>query len=135
MNIMSEKNLVPQPDNELQKVEEAADREFQLPTTDIRESADAFVLVTDLPGVEQEALGVSLEKGLLTIQGRRQRRTFGDEYALRWGETMDADFRRSFRIPEEIDAEKIGAELSHGVLTLTLPKSQAVSRRIEVKSI
>jgi len=132
---MSEKNLVPQPDTELQNVEEAADRNVQIPVTDIRESADAFVLVTDLPGVEQESLGVSLEKGLLTIQGRRQRKTFGDEYALRWGETQDADFRRSFRIPEEIDAENIGAELSHGVLTLTLPKSQAVSRRIEVKSV
>jgi len=131
---MTEKNLVPQSDRELQNVEEAAERATLLPVTDIRERPDAFVLVSDLPGVDQESMSISLEKGLLTIQGRRQRSIPGDDYALRWGETRDADYRRSFRIPEEIDAEKIDAVLTHGVLTLTLPKSQAVSRRIQVKA-
>lgn len=132
---MSEKSLMTQPDTQLQNVEEAAERVTITPATDIRESAEAFILVADLPGVDEENLAVSLEKGLLTIHGRRSRTDHGEEYSLAWGEARDADLHRHFRIPDEIDADKIDARLSHGVLTLTLPKSQAVSRRIEVKSV
>jgi len=132
---MSENDLMTQPESKLQNnVEEAAERAAILPTTDIRERADAFVLVADMPGVDRESMNISLEKGLLTIHGRRQHPIPGDDYALRWGETRDADFHRSFRIPEEIDSQKIEAVLAHGMLTLTLPRTQAVSRRIEVKS-
>ena len=131
---MSENSLVTQDDTPLQNVEDVSQRPTLLPLTDIRERPDAFVLVADLPGVDQESLSVSLEKGLITINGRRRYPNPGDAYELGWDEIRDADFHRHFRVPDEIDAENIDASLSHGVLTLTLPKAQAVSRRIEVKA-
>ena len=131
---MTEKNLVPHTETQLQHVEEAAERATHLPTTDIRETPEAFVLVADLPGVDETALDISLEKGLLTIYGRRSLPAPEEGYALRWGESRDADLRRTFRIPEEIDADGIDAVLTQGVLTLTLPKSQAISRRISIRT-
>ena len=131
---MKETSLVPDTETRLQTVEEAASRETMLPRTDIRETPEAFLLVADLPGVTEESLDISLEKGQLSVHGRRTRGEPGEGYSLRWGEVQDRDFYRSFRLPEDIDAEKIDATLAQGVLRLRLPKSQTVTRRIEVKT-
>lgn len=131
---MKECCLVPSTETGLQTVEEAAGRETLLPRTDIRETPEAFLLVADLPGVTEQSLDISLEKGQLSVRGQRNLGEPGEGFSLRWGEVQDGDFYRSFRIPEEIDAENIDATLAHGVLRLRLPKSQAVTRRIEVKN-
>ncbi len=89
-----------------------------------------MTVVADLPGVEQRALDVRVADGILTLQGRTTHTAPGTpierEYEL-------LNFYRQFELPEEVDADKIGAELKHGVLTLHLPKKErAKLRRIEV---
>ncbi len=103
------------------------------PRVDIWESDDELVLYGDLPGVASEDLDIHFEKGELKIYGRVAPRNANVE--LLYGEYGIGDFQRSFSVSEAIDAGKISAELKNGVLTVHLPKREAVKpRRIEVKS-
>ena len=100
------------------------------PPVDIFETKDGLTVVADLPGVEQKGLDVRVADGILTLQGRTAHVAPGTpvdrEYEL-------LHFYRQFELPDEVDAEKIAAELKHGVLTLRLPKKEkAKPRKIEV---
>jgi HSP20 family molecular chaperone IbpA len=103
------------------------------PRFDIWENDDELVLCGDLPGVTSDTLDIRFENRELTIHGKVSLRHEGVQFL--YGEYGIGDFYRSFTIGEAIDAEKIAAELKHGVLTLHLPKTEAVKpRRIEVQS-
>ena len=109
-----------------QTPEKLAQRAAVAPAVDIFESKDELLILADLPGVAREDLSVHFEKGRLSIEGRL--RTFvADEEPF--------DYRRSFVVPQGIDAEKIAANLQNGVLRLSLPKPAAAKpRQIEIKS-
>jgi len=103
------------------------------PPVDIYENADELLLVTDMPGVSQEGVTVNLEKRELLIEGRRTRGETGEENPVA-REREALDYRRSFVLPQGIDAEKISAELRQGVLRVRVPKAAAVKpRQIQVK--
>jgi HSP20 family protein len=103
------------------------------PRFDVWENDDELVLYGDLPGVASEDLDIHFEKGELKVYGKVAPRNANVE--LLYGEYGIGDFHRSFSVSEAIDPEKIAAELKNGVLTVHLPKREAVKpRRIEVKS-
>jgi HSP20 family protein len=107
-----------------------APERYITPPVDIFETAEGLTVVADLPGVEQKGLDVRVADGILTIQGSTAHVAPGTpvdrEYEL-------LDFYRQFELSEEVDSERISAELKHGVLTLRLPKKErAKPRRIEV---
>ncbi|MCH9681252.1 MAG: Hsp20/alpha crystallin family protein [Deltaproteobacteria bacterium] len=105
-------------------------RAFRVPAVDIFENDDEFLLVTDLPGVEQEAVELELEQGELTLFARREVPREGDSLALH--RTL-GDFRRVFRIPDRVDATRVQAQLDDGVLKIHLPKAEQLKpRRIAV---
>jgi len=100
------------------------------PPVDIFETKDGLTVVADLPGVDRSKLDIRVADGLLTIQGRTAHIAPG---ALVEAEYRLLNFYRQFELPEEVDADKIGAELRHGVLTLRLPKKEkAKPRKVEV---
>jgi HSP20 family molecular chaperone IbpA len=102
------------------------------PRFDILETEGELLLCGDLPGVTKDSLDVRFEDGELTIHGRVEPRHTDREFV--YGEYGIGDFYRSFTISEAVDAEKISAELHSGVLTLHLPKAEAVKpRKITVK--
>ncbi len=102
------------------------------PRFDIFENADELVLVGDLPGVGKDDLDIRFEKDELAIYGRVAPRQEQCEYL--YSEYGIGDFYRAFTIGEAIDSSAISAELKNGVLTIHLPKTEAVKpRRIEVK--
>jgi HSP20 family protein len=103
-----------------------------LPTTDIFETEDALTLVLEMPGVDRGNIDVSVENGVLTVEGRIN---FDKYEGLQpvYSEYNVGPYRRSFRISSRIDQDKIKAEIRDGVITLVLPKAeQAKPRRIEV---
>lgn len=108
----------------------ATQRSF-MPTVDVRATPDEVVLVCDVPGIKEENLDVSITGDTLTIKGRRDYE--GDAKDRVWlGRTYGA-FERSFTLPELVDAEKMTADLAHGVLTIHVPrKPQAKPRRIQI---
>jgi HSP20 family protein len=92
------------------------------PSVDIFESEREIRIVADFPGVAPEALSVQLEGLELTLDGRRDG-------------APASHLRRSFRVPETIDADGVEAELVNGVLRVRLPKrTEALPRRIEVRA-
>jgi HSP20 family molecular chaperone IbpA len=104
------------------------------PRFDIVETEQELTLYGDLPGVDESHLDIRYENEQLTIHGDVPLRHEGVNFARR--EYGVGDFYRTFRIGESIDAEKISAELDHGVLVVHLPKSPASKpRRIEVKTV
>jgi len=101
------------------------------PRFDIWETENELVLCGDLPGVSPSDLEVRFENKELTIYGKAPTRQEGLE--MLYSEYDVGDFYRTFTVGEAIDAEKIIAEMKDGVLTLHLPKAEAVKpRRIEI---
>ena len=103
------------------------------PLVDIIERADELLIVADLPGASAESIDVHYENGELSIHGQAAQRQSADLNYLRH-EYGVGDFRREFQISETIDANRITASFEDGVLTLHLPKVEAVKpRKIEVR--
>ncbi len=103
------------------------------PKCGIWETADNVLLEVELPGVDEKGVDVKLEDGVLTILGEVTKHEV-DGYSRSYAEYETGNFERSFRITEEIDADKIAATIRNGLLTLSLPKREAVKpKRISVK--
>lgn len=110
------------------KTPERASRvEYVLPSVNIREEKDAYVLEADMPGVNKDSLEVTLEGSELTLIGRRWEEAASGRALLQ--EQRHADYRRVFEIDPAINASGIVAHMAQGLLTLTLPKSERVKPR------
>jgi HSP20 family protein len=104
-----------------------------LPTADIFETQDALQVVLEMPGVEKTNIDVTVEEGVLSVRGRLDFSKYNNLQPL-YTEYNVGHYARSFRLSSKINVNKIGAELSDGVLTLTLPKvEEAKPRTIQVK--
>ncbi|HVX63000.1 MAG TPA: Hsp20/alpha crystallin family protein [Pirellulales bacterium] len=105
---------------------------YYQPNVDILEKENELLLLADMPGAKADAIDVRFEEGELTIHAPVTERQSDDaKYLL--AEYGVGDFYRTFRVSEQIDAAKIHAEYSDGVLRLHLPKVEAAKpRRITV---
>jgi HSP20 family protein len=108
--------------------------EAYIPPIDIHESPDGLKLEADLPGATEQSLQIQLEDNVLSLYAKvdspapQGARLVHEEYRL-------GDYRRSFILSDEVDRDRIVAELKNGILTLLLPKAErARTRRIEIKS-
>jgi HSP20 family protein len=112
--------------------ETSASRQMQSPPVDVYENADELLLLADMPGVTPDEVAIHLDQDELTIETRRD--PTPDDKMVR-PELAPIDYRRSFAVPHGLDAEKIKAEVSNGVLALHLPKSPAIKpRQIQVRA-
>jgi len=88
-----------------------------------------------VPGMlERENVNLTVENGVLTIEAdqRSETENQGEGYHVR--ERRVGKVSRSFRLPKDVDADKIGAELKNGVLRLTIPKAESAKpKKIQVK--
>lgn len=115
-------------------VELTRDEPVFLPATDIYEKSDAVLVMCDMPGVDEKSVDVGLENGVLTITGRQESAPM-DGYELLHHGYRTGIFRRTFNVTADIDASKIDAKISKGVLRLILPKTEkAQPRKIAVVS-
>ena len=88
--------------------------------TDIRESDEAFVIETELPGFEKDELSVSMKEGVLTVRAEHKAEKSSDEGYIRRERAYETVERR-FEV-SGVDAAAISAQYVNGVLRLTLPK-------------
>jgi len=93
----------------------------------IFETENGYVLEAEMPGVNKDGLEVTLEANSLTLLGHRTDET--PQGTLLYRESKPADFRRVFELDPAIDPAKIRAQMAQGVLTLELPKAEAVKPR------
>jgi HSP20 family protein len=107
------------------------------PAVDIVETPQAFQITAELPGMDEKELDVKCSGDVLTIKGEKKDEREENKEGYYLSERHFGSFQRSFRIPENVDAQKIDATFKNGVLTLNLPKtkeSQQNEKRISVKT-
>ncbi|MGE0487412.1 MAG: Hsp20/alpha crystallin family protein [Gammaproteobacteria bacterium] len=104
------------------------------PAVDVHEEADRYVIVADIPGVEPDAIDVTMENGVLTIAGERKAEKRATETgSARRIERVYGSFYRRFSLPDTADAERVEARSAHGVLEISIPKkAQLQPKRIKV---
>jgi HSP20 family protein len=104
------------------------------PALDISERKDAYLVTVELPGVEADDLEITMEDGLLTIQGERQFAHDSSEQQFHRVERRYGAFRRSITLPAHVMAEGIQASADNGVLQILVPKmEEATPKRIQVR--
>jgi HSP20 family protein len=107
------------------------------PAVDVVEKKDAYVFYAELPGVDASQVGVNFEKHVLTIRGTKEptiSAAGNGELRVYAAERVTGPFERSLRLPEFVDGDRINAEFTNGLLTVTVPKAQAAQpRKIEIK--
>jgi HSP20 family protein len=104
------------------------------PALDISERKDAYLVAVELPGVKAEDLDITMEDGLLTIQGERHFAHDSSEQQFHRVERRYGAFRRSITLPAHVMAEEIQASCEDGVLQIMVPKAEeARPRRIQIR--
>jgi HSP20 family protein len=104
------------------------------PALDISERKDAYLVTVELPGLKPEDLDITMEDGLLTIQGERQFTSESSEQQYHRVERRYGAFRRSITLPAHAMAEGIQASFEDGVLQILVPKAEETKpKRIQVR--
>lgn len=102
---------------------------------DVAEQGENFTVKASIPGIDPDDLNVTLEDNVLTIQGETKDDQTIDEGSYHIRERRYGSFSRSVRFPVPVEGEKVEAQYENGVLTLTVPKAEAVKpKRINVKA-
>jgi len=105
---------------------------YFVPTTDIFETGDELTLVMEVPGVDKEAVDISVENDVLKVEAKIDPAKYEGMEPL-YTEYNIGHFARSFTLSNKIDQQQISAQLQDGVLILTLKKAQeAMPRRIAI---
>ena len=104
-----------------------------VPDVDIIENEKHFELHVVVPGMKKEDFQIELSDNLLTISGERKMKNEKKEGLYYSYETQYGSFRRTFRVPKNVDQTKIEAKYTDGVLVLELPKSEDLKTKSTIK--
>jgi HSP20 family protein len=120
--------------NVTQNAQPSAGEEAALiPAVDIFEDGQGITLKADLPGVSRERLSIQVDKDTLSIEGDVQI-DIPDGTEPLYADLRATRFRRSFTLSQELETDRISAQLNNGELTVHVPKRAEVQpRKIEVK--
>lgn len=104
-----------------------------MPAVDVQETDNAFLVEAELPGLGKDDVNVTFEDGVLTLTGERKFEEETEEKNYRRVERRYGSFSRSFNLGRQVDAEAVDASFKDGLLTITVPKTEAVKpRSIEI---
>ncbi|MFN8411243.1 MAG: Hsp20/alpha crystallin family protein [Anaerolineales bacterium] len=99
----------------------AAESQIRPLGVNVREEDDAYVLSALVPGLKAEDLNIQVLENVVSIEGEYK----ADEAEYLLSELPNGSFRRTLRLPSEIEAEQVQAKIADGVLTLNLPKAES----------
>ena len=102
-----------------------ADRTNAYPYVNVAEFKDEIQVVAEIPGVPKESVKLQVHDGVLTISGERKAPEEAKETEWLRQEIRYGSFTRTIQLPESVDAAKVSAEYTNGVLRITLPKQEA----------
>ncbi len=102
---------------------------------DVAETDDNFVVTASAPGVNPDDIDITLTDNTLTIKGEMRKDETVEEEKYHLRERRYGSFSRTLTLPTPVDADKIEANFDNGVLTVQLPKTEAVRpKRINVRT-
>jgi HSP20 family protein len=105
-----------------------------VPSMDLVETTESFVLRADLPGLTEADVSIELEENVLTVSGERKAEHEETKEGFYRMERSFGQFRRSLTLPEGVDAEKIAATFDKGVLEVRIPKpEERKPRRVAIQ--
>jgi HSP20 family protein len=106
-----------------------------IPSVDVHEEADRYVVRADLPGVSPDDIEITADAGVLTIKGERKAKEQQTEGSFQRVERVAGNFVRRFTLPEAAQTDAITATHVNGVLELSIPKQPKPEvRRIKVQA-
>jgi HSP20 family protein len=108
-----------------------------MPRLDVTEDAKAFTVTAELPGMSDKEIDLSISGDTLTIRGEKKEEKEDKNKNYYYSERSYGTFMRSIPLPQQVDTEKVSATFKKGVLTITLPKTDAAmesTKKIEVKT-
>jgi HSP20 family protein len=107
-----------------------------MPHIDVSETDKELKIRAELPGVTEKDVEVTLNDDVLTIRGEKKVERTNEQENYHFVERSYGTFQRSLRVPYQVEPDQVQARFEHGVLTVTLPKSeqQQRSRRIQVQA-
>jgi len=112
----------------------SARRDNFVPSIDISETEDQFLISAELPGMKKEDININLENGRLSINGERSFESEQNGKKYHRIETKYGSFNRSFQLPDNVDEGSINAKYEDGLLNITIDKDEEkVKKRIEIK--
>lgn len=100
-----------------------------MPALDVHETDDEYTVTVELPGARKEDITVEFSEGVLTVRGEKKSEREEKQEKRRFVERRYGTFSRSFSLPGDADGDRIEASFQDGVLTLTIPKSEAARPR------
>ena len=106
------------------------------PKLDVSEDAKAYEITAELPGVEEKDVNLTLQDDVLTLSGEKKSEREEKKKEYHVSERSYGSFRRSFRLPDDVNPDKISAKFDKGVMTITLPRIAKVKpkgRSIPIK--
>jgi HSP20 family protein len=109
---------------------------FSMPAIDMSEDEKAYKISAELPGMDSKDIDVSMAGDMLVLKGEKRQEKEEKDRNYHFSERAYGSFQRSFELPASVDRDKISADFSKGVLTITLPKTataQQPTKKIEVK--
>ena len=108
---------------------------MEFPAANIWVSDDAALVTTELPGIDPEALEISVIRDSLTLRGSRKAEEPKEGESYHRKERWSGQFTRTLELPFPVDASRVEARFSKGVLRISLPRAEADRpRKISVKS-
>jgi HSP20 family protein len=106
------------------------------PRVDIGEADDTFLIKAEIPGVKKEDVKVSVQNGVLTLQGERKDEDSEQGLHFHRVERFHGSFSRSFTLPPSVDPNQVKAAFNNGILTISLAKvagSESVAQQVPVE--
>jgi HSP20 family protein len=100
-----------------------------VPRLEVVETENEFIATAELPGLEEKDVHIEVHGSVLTVRGEKKSERTGENEGRTWSERSYGEFRRVIELPSEVHAEKATASFKNGVLTVTLPKSDAARVR------
>ncbi|MYZ50101.1 Hsp20/alpha crystallin family protein [Propylenella binzhouense] len=95
------------------------------------EADGAYRISVELPGCEEKDIDVGYSDGMITIKAEKRQDSNEEKEDVHVSERRYGSFRRSFHVPEGVDADRIDATFKNGVLTLTVPKTEAARQAVK----
>jgi len=99
------------------------------PSADISETDNEYLIRAELPAVKKEDVKVTIDSGILTIQGERKQEKEAKDEKVHRVESFYGSFTRSFGLPENANTDAIRCESANGVLTVHVPKVQSEKQK------
>ena len=109
----------------------------KVPAVDVVEKDKVYEITAELPGMDEKSVELKVVGDMLTIWGEKQEEKEEKKKGYYLSERRFGSFQRSFRIPDDVDADKIDASFRKGVLTVTLPRrpgAEKAEKKIAVKA-